>query len=95
MDQLCRKQDGRCGSVLIDSEAMCHVTYKDQALQNRLPSKSMVYMADSIKAEFEATGDLSLKVCDTEVMLNLSPVHYMPSFKKHIHFYIKTVQEWI
>jgi len=69
---------------LIDSGATCHVTYKDQGLQNRAPSKSMVYMGDDTKAEIEGTGDLSLKVCNTDVMLNLSPVHYVPKFKKHI-----------
>jgi len=44
----------------------------------------MVYMGDETKAEIEATGDLSLKVCNTDVMLNLSLVHYIPRFKKHI-----------
>ena len=44
----------------------------------------MVYMGDETKAAIEATGDLSLKVCNTDVMLNLSPVHYVPRFKKHI-----------
>jgi len=71
---------------LIDSGATCHVTYKDQGLQNRSPSKSMVYMGDETKAAIEATGDLSLKVCNTDVMLNLNPVHYVPRFKKHISF---------
>jgi len=71
---------------LIDSGATCHVTYKDQGLQNRAPSKSMVYMGDNTKAAIEATGDLSLKVCNMDVMLNLSPVHYVPKFKKHIIF---------
>jgi len=69
---------------LIDSGATCHVTYKEQGLKNRSPSKSMIYMGDETKAEIEASGDLCLKVCNTDVMLNLSPVHYVPRFKKHI-----------
>jgi len=43
-----------------------------------------MYMGDETKAEIEATGDLCLKVCSTDVMLNPSPVHYVPRFKKHI-----------
>jgi len=61
-----------------------YVTYKDQGLQNRSPSKLMVFMGDETKVKIEATGDLSLKACNTDVMLNLSPVHYVPRFKKHI-----------
>ena len=69
---------------LIDSGATCHVTYKDNDLENRAPSKSIVYMGDETKAEIEATGDLSLRVCNTDVVVSLSPVHYVPRFKKHI-----------
>ena len=68
----------------IDSGATCHATYKDNDLDNRAPSKSIVYMGDETKAEIEATGDLSLRVCIAYVVVSLSPIHYVPRFKKHI-----------
>jgi len=69
---------------LIDSGTTCHVTYKDNDLDNRAPSKSIVCMGDETKAEIEATGDLSLRVCNTDVVVSLSLIHYVPRFKKHI-----------
>jgi len=69
---------------LIDSGATCHVTYNDEGMKNKTPSKSIIQMGDESRAMVAASGNLNLRVCNTSVMMMPKPINYVPSFKKNI-----------
>ena len=47
---------------LIDSGATCHVTYNNEGMKNKAPSKSIIQIGNELRAEVAASGDLNLRV---------------------------------
>jgi len=60
------------------------VTYNDEGMKNKAPSKLIIQMGNELRAEVAASGNLNLRVCNTSVVMMLKPINYVQSFKKHI-----------